>query len=56
MRFHFSATFIFLSNTGGREITKKAYEFWTKGRDRLDIAYFDLEDLISRGAFNEQVN
>jgi hypothetical protein len=48
-----SATFIFLSNTGGREITKKTFEFWKNGRSREEIAYADLEDLISAGAFNE---
>ena len=37
-----------LSNTGGREITKKVYEFWSKGSNRQDIAYVDLEDLVSR--------
>ena len=52
---YFRATFIFLSNTGGREITKKAFEFWKVGRSREDIAYIDLEDLVSAGAFNEEV-
>jgi hypothetical protein len=44
-----------LSNTGGREITKKVYDFWLKGQHRQEIAYVDLEDLIAKGAFNEQV-
>ncbi len=50
-----SSTFILLSNTGGREITKKVYDFWLKGQHRQEIAYVDLEDLIAKGAFNEQV-
>ena len=44
----YSSIFILLSNTGGREITKKVYEFWSKGSNRQDIAYVDLEDLVSR--------
>lgn len=42
-----------MSNTGGREITKKTFEFWKTGRRREDIGYADLEDLVSTGAFNE---
>ena len=37
------ATFILLSNTGGREITQKTMEFWQEGRRRGSMAYFDLE-------------
>jgi len=47
------AIFIFLSNTGGRDITKETYKFWTEGRHREDISYSDLETLVNRGAFNE---
>jgi len=45
--------FLFLSNTGGREITKKAYSFWQAGRQREEIEYRDLEELVNMGAFNE---
>ena len=45
--------FIFLSNTGGRQITHKALEFWKQGLAREDIQYSDLEELIHLGAFNE---
>ena len=45
--------FIFLSNTGGRDITRETYRFWTEGRRREDISYTDLEMLVNRGAFNE---
>jgi len=45
--------FIFLSNTGGRDITQETVRFWKAGRKREDIMYKDLEQLINRGAFNE---
>jgi len=48
------ATFILLSNTGGREITRRTMEFWQDGKRRESMTYFDLEGLISKGAFNEQ--
>jgi len=48
------ATFILLSNTGGREITRRTMEFWQEGRRRETMCYFDLEGLVSKGAFNEQ--
>ena len=37
------ATFILLSNTGGREITRRTMDFWQEGRRRESITYFDLE-------------
>ena len=37
------ATFILLSNTGGREITRRTMEFWQEGRRRETMSYFDLE-------------
>ena len=37
------ATFIFLSNTGGREITRQIMKFWQEGRRRESINYFELE-------------
>ena len=45
--------FIFLSNTGGRDITKETFKFWSEGRGRESISYTDLEMLVNRGAFNE---
>jgi len=46
--------FVFLSNTGGREITDIAYQFWKEGKTRESISYVDLENLIRNGAFNEK--
>jgi len=45
--------FIFLSNTGGRDITKETLKFWSNGKNREDITYRDLEMLVNKGAFNE---
>ena len=45
--------FILLSNTGGREITKKTFEAWEQGQRREDLRYADYENLIRLGAFNE---
>ncbi|QQP49215.1 Torsin-1B [Caligus rogercresseyi] len=47
------AIFIFLSNTGGKQITSFIHELWSYGSRREDILYEDLENLIVRGAFNE---
>ena len=47
------AIFIFLSNTGGRDITKETHKFWMEGKQREDITYKDLESLVNNGAFNE---
>ena len=48
------ATFILLSNTGGREVTQKTMDFWQEGRQRESMTYFDLEGLVTKGAFNEK--
>jgi len=45
--------FIFLSNTGGDEINKIAYNSWESGKHREDLTYKDLELLIKQDAFNE---
>ncbi|KAF8789218.1 Torsin-1B like protein [Argiope bruennichi] len=45
--------FIFLSNTGGNNITKIALEFWTEGKNREDISLKDVEHIITGGAYNE---
>jgi len=44
--------FLFLSNTGGKEITKTALQ--TLGKQRDKISLMDLEPLVSAGAFNEE--
>ncbi|XP_068224034.1 torsin-1A-like [Palaemon carinicauda] len=46
--------FIFLSNTGGTEITKFMLQAWQSGKNREDITMSDLEYLVEEGAFNEQ--
>jgi len=45
--------FLFLSNTGGREITQVALNNWNNGRKREDITLKHLEPLVADGAFNE---
>ncbi|XP_076044652.1 torsin-1A-like isoform X2 [Oratosquilla oratoria] len=46
--------FLFLSNTGGANITRRMLELWKEGKNREDIELSDLEDLILKGAFNEK--
>ncbi|PRD23019.1 UNVERIFIED_CONTAM: Torsin-1B [Trichonephila clavipes] len=46
--------FIFLSNAGGSEITRVAFNFWLDGKDREDIDMRDIEPLVNQGAFNEK--
>lgn len=46
--------FLFLSNTGGPEITRRMLTMWKDGRQRDDIQLQDMEDLIQKGAFNEK--
>ena len=45
--------FLLLSNTGGKEITKKSYEAWEEGKRREDLRLSDFENMILKGAFNE---
>jgi len=45
--------FLFLSNTGGKEITETFMTNWHAGKDRDSISFNDLEPLIAAGAFNE---
>jgi len=48
------AIFIFLSNTGGKEITKKLHDVWLKGEmKREELTVRDFERLVELGAFNE---
>ena len=37
--------FLFLSNTGGKEITQTALDSWNKGKERKKISVMDLEHL-----------
>ena len=46
--------FIFLSNTGGNDITRKTLEHWEAGRAREEIGLKDMEEVINLGAFNEK--
>jgi len=47
--------FIFLSNTGGREIAKKVHEVWLSGQQaRNSLTVRDFERLIETGTFNEK--
>nr|XP_053648331.1 torsin-1A-like [Cherax quadricarinatus] len=47
------SVFIFLSNTGGPDITRAMLKMWREGKKRSDITMMDLEHLIQLGAFNE---
>ncbi|EFX73207.1 hypothetical protein DAPPUDRAFT_129381 [Daphnia pulex] len=47
--------FIFLSNTGGKEITKRVHDVWLTGNvKREELTVKDFERLVEMGAFNEQ--
>lgn len=47
--------FIFLSNTGGKEITKKVHDVWLTAKvKREDLTVRDFERLVELGAFNEE--
>ena len=47
--------FIFLSNTGGKEITKKVHDIWLTGKvKREELTVSDFERLVELGAFNEE--
>ena len=51
------AIFIFLSNTGGKEITKKVHDVWLQGQTRReDLTVADFERLVELGALNEEGN
>lgn len=47
------ATFIFISNSGGREITDVAYNHWKSGKVREDIDQKHLKKLTKQSAYNE---
>lgn len=48
------SVFIFLSNTGGTEVTSTLLRFWELGRNREEIHLADFEKLVMNGAFNEE--
>ena len=48
------AIFIFLSNTGSKEIMNQMIKFWQAGKNRDDLRIGDFENLIAQGAFNEK--
>lgn len=47
------AIFIFLSNTGASLITQQFLSLWKRGVARKDITVNDFENIIMKGAFNE---
>lgn len=48
------AIFLFLSNTGSRQIVQRLLNLWESGVKREDTKLQDFENLISIGAFNEK--
>lgn len=48
------SVFIFLSNTGGTDVTSTLLKFWETGKSREEIELADFERLIMNGAFNEE--
>jgi hypothetical protein len=46
--------FIFLSNTGGYQLSKKVLEAWQDGRKREEITYQELEELIQVPNFSKR--
>ena len=51
---HLFLSLIPFSNTGGREITEYVLQQWRKGRSREDIKLVELEDILTRIAFNKE--
>lgn len=45
--------FVFLSNTGGNDITQRTFEHWQKGRLRERISLVEMEEVVNVAAFNE---
>ncbi|KAK3611105.1 hypothetical protein CHS0354_000112 [Potamilus streckersoni] len=46
------AIFIFLSNSGGKDIAEETMNYWNKGKKREDIKLKDMEDIIQKPALN----
>lgn len=49
-----NAIFIFLSNTGGKEIINQVKKNWELGKKREELTIKDFERLVEVGAFNEE--
>lgn len=49
-----NAVFIFLSNTGSKQIMHQMVKFWEGGKNRESMTLNDFENLIALGAFNEK--
>ena len=57
MLFYRKSIFVFLSNTGGKEITEKVHQVWLSGKQsRSSLRVSDFERLIESGAFNKAGN
>ncbi|KAF2349569.1 Torsin [Trinorchestia longiramus] len=50
------STFLFLSNTGSKDILQFTLDWWAAGKLRADIQMKDIERLVESGAFNERVS
>jgi torsin-1 len=48
------ATFIFLSNKGGRDIADITFALWKKSRDRSSYRAFEFSESLKKTAYNEQ--
>lgn len=46
--------FIFLSNTGGKDIAERTYSHWKSGGRRWELTVFDMEQVLNAAAFNEK--
>uniref|UniRef100_A0A914X0Q7 Torsin n=1 Tax=Plectus sambesii TaxID=2011161 RepID=A0A914X0Q7_9BILA len=48
------STFIFISNTGGNDITQKTLDYFEAGEYRDKISLREMEEIIKEAAFNEE--
>lgn len=48
------ATFIFLSNKGGRDIADITFALWKKNRDRSSYRAFEFAEVLKKTAYNEK--
>ena len=46
--------FIFLSNTGANKINEEVLDHWRKGKKREDLTIKQMDDVINKGAFNQE--
>uniref|UniRef100_A0A914X4L7 Torsin n=1 Tax=Plectus sambesii TaxID=2011161 RepID=A0A914X4L7_9BILA len=46
--------FIFLSNTGGNDITRRTLEYFQAGKPRDKISLHEMEEIITVSAYNEE--